>query len=179
MKETWRAVVGYEGLYEVSSYGKLKRLAGYSKRIRYSKKGGHRYKDDKIYHAEIIFKLHLTNKGYVRGQLFKHDEERMKQKSVVMHRLVAEAFIGSAPEGKNQVNHIDGIKTNNHYTNLEWCNNSENQIHARKMGLQPENHKGYDCHQSKEVHQVQQVKPTEKQKYKLRILEKFVEEKGL
>ena len=153
-KETWRAVVGYEGLYEVSSYGKLKRLAGYSKRIRYSKTKGHRFKDDEIYHPEIIFKLHLSKKGYVKGQLFKHDGERMKQKAIVLHRLVAEAFIGSAPEGKPQVNHIDGVKTNNYYKNLEWCSNTENQRHAIAMGLVPDRPKGYDNHQSKEINQI-------------------------
>ena len=51
-----------------------------------------------------------------------------------VHRLVAELFC-EKPEGMNQVDHIDGNKHNNHYTNLEWVNNSINQKRAYAMGL--------------------------------------------
>lgn len=58
-----------------------------------------------------------------------------KQKRAKVHRLVAEAFIPN-PNGLPQVNHIDGVKTNNHVSNLEWVNNSQNQKHAWDIGLQ-------------------------------------------
>jgi HNH endonuclease/NUMOD4 motif len=50
------------------------------------------------------------------------------------HRLVAEAFIPKV-DGLNQVNHKNGIKTDNRLENLEWCNNSQNQLHSIRLGL--------------------------------------------
>jgi hypothetical protein len=68
-------------------------------------------------------------KGYDLVRLGKKD-------TYLLHRLVAKAFVyNSNPDEFNQVNHIDGVKTNNHYTNLEWTNNSGNQLHAFANGL--------------------------------------------
>lgn len=53
----------------------------------------------------------------------------------LVHRLIANAFVPN-PDNLLEVNHIDGNKLNNSVTNLEWCNSSHNQIHARDMGLQ-------------------------------------------
>jgi len=54
---------------------------------------------------------------------------------VSVHRLVCKAFHGMSPEGKPWVNHKDGIKLNNHYTNLEWSSISENIQHAFDTGM--------------------------------------------
>lgn len=59
---------------------------------------------------------------------------RNNQKNIKIHRAVAETFLGKI-DGKEQVNHIDGNKLNNNFTNLEWCNNQENIIHGYKMNL--------------------------------------------
>lgn len=72
----------------------------------------------------------LDKRGYYRVGLFFNG----KSKTYKLHRLIAEMFIPKI-EGKNQVNHINGIKTDNRIENLEWCNNSENQKHAWNNGL--------------------------------------------
>lgn len=77
-----------------------------------------------------ILKCHINNKGYVIVTIRARGIGLCK--SVKMHRLVAEAFIPN-PEDKPQVNHIDGNKTNNNVNNLEWCTNSENQLHAFRV----------------------------------------------
>lgn len=72
----------------------------------------------------------LDERGYYRVGLSFNG----KSKTYKLHRLIAEMFIPKI-EGKNQVNHINGIKTDNRIENLEWCNNAENQKHAWDNGL--------------------------------------------
>ncbi len=79
---------------------------------------------------EKLLKGSINTNGYIQVE-FKVDKKRVLK---LVHRLVAESFIPN-PENKPQVNHIDGNKTNNHISNLEWCNNSENQKHAYRTGL--------------------------------------------
>lgn len=57
-----------------------------------------------------------------------------KRQTLSVHRLVAKAYIPN-PDNKPEVNHIDGNKLNNHYTNLEWCTRKENVIHSFTNGL--------------------------------------------
>ena len=72
----------------------------------------------------------IDRKGYHRVGLNKDS----KRKYEGVHRLVAKLFIEN-PENKPEVNHIDGDKSNNHYTNLEWVTRSENMKHGYEMGL--------------------------------------------
>lgn len=80
-------------------------------------------KNDKTQH---ILKPYTHHKGYLKFTL--------KGKKYFAHRLVGIYFIPN-PLGKPQINHIDGNKLNNHYTNLEWNTNQENNAHAVQMKL--------------------------------------------
>lgn len=102
-----REIKGYEGLYMISKNG---RIFGLKRRKWLS--------------------VCTNNKGYVIAVLCKDG----KAKSFYCHRLVALTFIPN-PKNKPQVNHIDGDKTNNIVTNLEWCTSSENIKHASDTGL--------------------------------------------
>lgn len=113
--EVWKDIQGYENKYQVSNYGRIKSL---SRRIF----NGTGYYISK----EKILKGHVITNGYIQVEL--------QGKPLLVHRLVAETFIENS-YNKPQINHIDGDKTNNRVENLEWCTNSENQIHAYKNGL--------------------------------------------
>lgn len=77
-----------------------------------------------------LLKQQYHRKGYKVVTLSKKNIK----KTVKIHRLVAEAYLQNNLN-KEQVNHIDGNKENNHVNNLEWVTQSENQLHAHKSGL--------------------------------------------
>ena len=95
-----------------------------------------RYKisiDGEVY-SLISQKIKLSypdKKGYMRVQLYLPKGITVTHK---VHRLVAQTFIPN-PDNKPQVNHMDGDKTNNHISNLEWVTNAENMKHAMESGL--------------------------------------------
>ena len=126
LAEEWKAVKGYEGLYEVSNTGKVRSID----RVVIHKNG----KATKRKGKELFFTISkMSAKGHqprASVQLWKEN----KAKLIHVHRVVATAFIPN-PENKPTVNHIDGNPLNNNVWNLEWATYSENQKHAYRTGL--------------------------------------------
>lgn len=84
-------------------------------------------------------KLRQTREGYLFLNVYVEDAGTVIKKSVFAHRLVATAFHPN-PDGKPEVNHLNGIKNNNASSNLEWATKAENAMHAHATGLSKTNH---------------------------------------
>lgn len=113
MKEIWKDIPGYEGLYQASSLGRIRSL------------------DREKWNGYCLY----LNKGRVMKQSVINSGREVvslcvnsKVKRMLVYRLVAMAFIPN-PNNYPQVNHIDGNPRNNRADNLEWCNQSGNEIH--------------------------------------------------
>lgn len=115
LNEIWKPINLNIG-YEVSNFGRIKRLG--------SDKGTGHPKSDRIISGSLdvygYYRVSITNGAEV--------------KTLKVHQLVAIHFIDN-PENKKNVNHKDGVKTNNNVSNLEWCTLSENNYHAYDTGL--------------------------------------------
>ena len=122
MVEIWLPIIGYEEIYEVSNYGILRSL---DRIVKY--KNG-----KKCFHKGRIIKQSKDEDGYYIVSLCKNGDQ-ITQK---IARLVAIHFIPNL-ENKPEVNHKDGIKTNNRVNNLEWSTEKENSQHAHDLGLCP------------------------------------------
>ena len=99
-----------------------------------------------------LLKPFKLSKGYLGVNIFIDGKSHTKK----VHRLVAEAFIPN-PYNKSQVNHIDGDKTNNNITNLEWCTCKENCIHAEVNNLRHHprgENNGFSKYTEKQIHHV-------------------------
>lgn len=121
MKEIWKDIKNYEGLYQISNLGNVKSLERYVNHLN----------GVRIVHEKILKPI-IDNTGYYVVSLWKENIcERIH-----IHRIVTENFIPNI-SNKPFVNHIDGNKLNNCINNLEWCTPKENNIHAYKYGLNP------------------------------------------
>ena len=113
--EEWRDIDGYDGVYQVSDFGRVRSL-------KYGKVRVLRERKDK--------------NGYVSVMLSKNNNQKRHR----VHRLVASAFIPNCDESKTVINHINEVKTDNRVYNLEWCDRSYNQTYndinwRRKNGI--------------------------------------------
>lgn len=122
-KEEWKAIPGYEGSYEASTLGRIRSLD----RLNYMKNRWGSINERKI--LGRVLKGDVCGSGYFKVTLC---QDGKKNLSAMIHRLIAITFI-SNPEGKKQVNHINGIKTDNKAENLEWISNKENIKHSRQV----------------------------------------------
>ena len=118
----WRDVVGFEGRYEVSNYGHVRTIPHYV--------DNH---TGRILLKARLLRPNVLRKGYLQVTISDGDSRRHARQ---VHRLVAEAFIGRPADGRNQVNHKNGMKQDNRACNMEWTDNSGNQLHAWATGLQ-------------------------------------------
>lgn len=117
----WKDINNYIGYFQVSNLGDIK-----SCRRKVSRKLN-------TFHIkeESIKKQRLNKFGYLTVYL----SINKKYRHFFVHRLVCENFVGPRPSEKHFVNHINGIKTDNRASNLEWVTVSENLKHAFRLGL--------------------------------------------
>ena len=121
MQIIWKEILGYEGLYEVSNTGIVKSLDRYDTLGRF--------------HKGVLISTKYNNRGYVQLHLHKDGQCKM----VLLHRVVAEAFIDN-PNKYKQINHKDENKDNNNVENLEWCTNLYNRRYGTGYKRSVDNH---------------------------------------
>ena len=160
--EIWKDIQGYEGLYQVSNYGRVKSL---ERKVK--SKGGFR----KV--SERILKPMVTSYGYRAVSFYNPNNKKYK-----IHRLVVQAFLNN-PNNYEQVNHIDGDKTNNHVDNLEWCSHEMNMQHAHKTGLKNMKHLTGHNHPNSKLTDKDVKEIREKYIPKIYTLKKLAEEYGV
>ena len=111
INEVWKPVRGYVGFYEVSNFGRVRSV---NRTITY-------IDGRNCFYGSKLLTLKKDRYGYLKVELCKNNQK----KQVLVHRLVAEAFIPN-PHNLPQVNHKDEDKTNNCVWNLEWCDGKHN-----------------------------------------------------
>jgi hypothetical protein len=130
MKEEWRSIKETNGMYDISNFGRVRSRANLTRDERGVYNGVDNLGDPTIIKCSI------------HGMYYAIDSNRGgKRKILLVHRMVGKYFVFN-PENKPFINHKDGDKLNNHYSNLEWCTHKENMQHAFNTGLA---HRGEKC----------------------------------
>lgn len=122
--EVWKDISGYEGMYQVSTFGRVRTMPH---SVAACSCKGTPYV---INIPARIKKATRGSDGYYDISLYRNNHP----KYFSIHQLVAQTFIAN-PDKKPTVNHIDGDKSNNHVDNLEWATYDEQMKHASKLGL--------------------------------------------
>lgn len=107
IEEIWKDVVGYEGFYKISNFGRVNSLA-----------------------RNKLMSPGIDDKGYLRVCLTKLGI----RKTLRMHRMIMLSFVPN-PLKRTDINHKNGVKSDCRLCNLEWCTRSENVLHAVRTGL--------------------------------------------
>lgn len=121
MEEIWKDVNGYSGLYQVSNLGRVRSV---DRMITYSDGRNFKYKQ----------KILNWNIGTKSRRCYVHLYQNSKRKGMLIHRLVAIAFLEN-PLNLPEINHIDGNTLNNQVSNLEWISHLDNMQHGFRTGL--------------------------------------------
>jgi hypothetical protein len=111
--ERWKWIKGYEGVYQISNWGRFKSFYNHN---------------HPVCDVGHIMELYPKLNGYFYADL----KINGKRKECLISRLVAKHFIPN-PDNKPCINHKDGVKANNHYSNLEWVTHSENNLHSHRI----------------------------------------------
>jgi len=109
MKEVWKPIPSFPR-YEVSNIGRIRSIR-----------------------TKQLTKLIKNNHGYMRFKATITETTRKYKKFFLVHRCVAEAFLGPAPSPKHEVNHMNKKRDDNRVTNLEWVTKSQNGIHRARF----------------------------------------------
>lgn len=137
--ERWKPILGYEGYYEVSDQGRVRRVESLVNT-------GIKHSEQRQVKSRVL-KLHLKRNGYLTVDLSKGNQV----KTTTVHKLVANAFIPKE-EGKTEVNHKNCNKADNRVENLEWVTPRENKDHAKANGCYYNpNRKPLKCKQTQMV----------------------------
>lgn len=121
MKEEWKDIAGYEGLYQVSNFGNVRSVDRHTETSN----------SVRFYKGRLMKQCKNRN-GYMQVSLCKNG----CYKCCLVHRIVAIAFIQISDSDKNEVNHKDENKENNNACNLEWVTRIENEMHGTKKERQ-------------------------------------------